>query len=214
MKDKIKLLLEYMKKEKELTREWDEEDGIDVNAEDYKIDGLATVDRIKNFIGYRNIRVEEAWFNKLHRGDTSRETREKAYDYDAERSRRHSLALNSMIGLNDFGEKYGLPKFYEGELIRGSDIDNYKNIDVRKKETDFFLQFIDKLSRTSGVLMEKYMEEMNMDVDKSDVEMSFIRELQSNVDAVDNKYGVEKNLTEDDGDVKFKDDDILSGFDR
>lgn len=214
MKDKIKLLLEYMKKEKELTRQWDEEDGIDVNAEDYKIDSLITVSRVQSFIGYRNIRVEEAWFNKLNKGDTSRETREKAYEYDAERSRRHSLALNSMIGMNEFGEKYGLPKFYEGELIRGSDIDNYKNIDVRKKETDFFLQFIDKLSRTSGILMEKYMEEENMDISKSEEELDFIHELQKNVDIVDNKYGVEKNLTEDDGDIIFKDDDILSGFDR
>lgn len=214
MKDKIKLLLEYMKKEKELTRQWDEEDGIDVNAEDYKIDNLVTVDRIKNFIGYRNIRVEEAWFNKLNRGNTSREVREKAYDYDAERSRRHALALAGMIGLNEFGERYGLPKFYEGELVCGSDIDNYKNIDVRKKETDFFLQFIDKLSRTSGILMKKYMEEENMDISKSEEELGFIRELQKNVDTVDNKYGVEKNLTEDDGDITFKDDDILSGFDR
>lgn len=214
MKDKIKLLLEYMKKEKELTRQWDEEDGIDVNAEDYKIDSLVAVSRVKNFIGYRNIRIEEAWFNKLNNGDTSREIREKAYEYDAERSRRHSLALNSMIGMNEFGEKYGLPKFYEGELVEGSDIDNYKNIDVRKKETDFFLQFIDKLSRTSGMLMEKYMEEMNMDISKSEEELNFIKELQHEVNVVDNKYGVEKNLTDDDGDVKFKDDDILSGFDR
>lgn len=212
MKDKIKLLLEYMKKEKELTREWDEEDGIDVNAEDYKIDGLATVDRIKNFIGYRNIRVEEAWFNKLHRGDTSRETREKAYDYDAERSRRHSLALNSMIGLNEFGKKYDLPVFYEGELVTGTDIENYKNIPTRKKETDFFLQFIDKLSRTPAIVMQKYFEQVG--IEKGGQEESFIRELQSNVENIDNKYGVEKNLIEDDGDIKFKDDDILSGYDR
>lgn len=212
MEDKIKLLLEYMKKEKELTKEWDKEDGIDVNSADYKIDFLLTVDRIKSFIRYRNIRIEEAWFSKLHKGDISRKTIEKFYDYDDERVKRHSLALNSMIGLNEFGKKYGLPKFYEGELIRGSDIDNYANIAIRKKETDFFLQFIDKLGRTSNIVMEKYMEEMN--IEKSDIEIGFIKELQSNVDVVDNKYGVEKNLIKDDGDIKFKDDETLSEWNR
>ncbi len=214
MEDKIKLLLKYIEKEKELTREWDKEDGIDVDAEDYKITSLVNVDRIKNFIGYRNIRIEEAWFNKLNRGNTSREVREKAVDYDAERSRRHSLALNSMVGINRFGDEHGLPKFYDGELVQGSDIDNYRNIDVRKKETDFFLQFIDKLSRTSGIIIDRYMDEAGINREDSDGGMSFIKELQRNVDTVDNKYGVEKNLTEDDGDIKFKDDDILSGYDR
>ena len=35
MEDKIKLFLQYVKKEKELMLEFDREDGIDVDAEDY-----------------------------------------------------------------------------------------------------------------------------------------------------------------------------------
>lgn len=205
MEDKIKLFLQYMKKEKELIREWDKEDGIDVDSPEYKIESLLCVDRVKAFIAYRNIRVEEAWYLKLNNGNHSKEIREKVYEYDAERSRRHSLALNSMIGFNMFGEKYGLPKFYDGELLEPKDIDNYKNIPIRKKETDFFLQFIDSLSRISSLTMKKYFEEVGIEGEAKE-DVSFIRELQSGVEGVDRKYGVEETLLDDDGDIKFKDE--------
>jgi len=210
MEDKIKLFLQYMNKEKELVREWDREDGIDVDSPNYK-QTLLSVDRVRAFISYRNIRIEEAWYTKLNRGNNDREIREKLYEYDAERSRRHSLALNSMIGLNDFGEMYGLPKFYDGELVRGQDIENYKNIDVRKEETKFFLGFVDQLCRTPGIVIEKYLAELGIDGEAKE-EASFIRELQSNVDTIDRKYNVDKPLLEDDDTITFKDQEDLNRF--
>lgn len=210
MEDKIKLLLQYIQKEKELTRQWDKEDGIDVDAEDYKIKSLLCIDRIKSFIAYRNIRVEEAWYLKLNRGVTSREVREKACEYDAKRSRRHSLALNSMIGLNMFADKYELPKFYDGEMLEPKEIENYRNIPVRKEQTKFFLCFIDSLSRTSSTTIQKYFEELGIK-EKAEEDIPFIRELQSGVESIDSAYGVEETLLDEDGEIKFKDD---KKFDR
>ena len=204
MEDKIKLFLQYMKKEKELQISWDKEDGIDVDAEGYRPE-LLCVDRVKSFISYRNIRVEEAWYSKLNNGNSSREVREKVVEYDATRSRRHALALNSMIGLNMFGERYGLPKFYDGELLEPKDIDNYKNISTRKKETDFFFGFIDTLSRTPMIKMEEYFSEVGIDKEAKD-EKSFIKELQSNVESTDRAYGVTSPILSDDDDIKFKDE--------
>lgn len=201
MEDKIKLFLQYVKKEIELTKKWDKEDGIDIEADDYKISSLLCVDRIKSFIAYRNIRVEEAWFLKLNRGDHSREKSEKAAEYDSKRSRRHSLALNSLLGLNMFGEKYGLEKFYDGEVLNAEEIESYKNIRIRRQETDFFLQFIDSLSRVPSIKMKEYINEAGLD---ENISNTFIRELQSGVESVERKYGVEKNLLTDDGEIKFK----------
>lgn len=212
MDDKVKLFLQYMKKEIELNREWDKEDGIDVDADDYKI-SLTCVDRVKSFISYRNLRIEEAWYNKLNAGKNSREVREKVYAYDAERSRRHSVALNSMIGFNIFGERYGLPPFYDGEMLKASEIESYKNIPARKAETEFFLKFIDKLSRMSSIKLKKYFEEVGID-ENSKQENEFIKELQSNLETVDRKYGVEEPLLEEDAKIKFVDTKLIDRYNR
>ena len=204
MEDKIKLILQYMKKEKEIMTEFDREDGVDVDSETYEPE-LLTVSRINAFIKYRNIRIEEAWYAKLTKGNKSREVTEKLYDYDKERSRRHSLALTSMEGLNMFAERNGLPLFYEGELLKPEEIDNYKNIPVRNEITNFFLGFIDQLNRTPGITMQKYFEEVGIEQD-SKIEAKFIRELQSNLEKTERDYGVEEPLLKDDGDIKFKDD--------
>lgn len=206
MEDKIKLFLEYMKKEKELRLEWDKEDGIDVNSPDYKLI-LLTVDRARTFIAYRNIRIEEAWFSKLNKGKHSRAIEEKAYDYDEKRCQKHALALNSLNALNKFGEEHGLKKFYDGPMLERSDIENYTNISVRNEETAFFLQFIDKLGRTTSKEMEKYFEEVG--IEQGEEESSFIKELQSNISSVESAYAVEEPPLEERSEIKFKDEEIF-----
>lgn len=203
MEDKIKLFLEYMKKEKEISMEFDKEDGIDVDSPDYKLD-LACVGRVQSFIAYRNIRIEEAWYSKLNTGNKSREVRERLNEYDAERSRRHATALNSLAGFNAFGERFGLPKFYEGELLDAKDIEDYRNIPVRKEETEFFLQFVDALGRVPSIKLQKYFEGAGIEQGKE--ESNFLRELQSNISKVEDAYGVEKPPLDEEGDITFKDE--------
>lgn len=212
MEEKIKLLLEYIKKDKEIMKENYRAMGASDEVEDCKLPVSANIERVKNFIAYRNVRVEESWFQKLHNGDNSRRVKEELCELDAKRSRRHADALVSVQQLNEFSQIHDLPLFYEGELVTGSDIENYVNIDTRKKETDFFLQFIDELSRTPSIVMDRYFKETG--IDKESEMPDFIKELQGNVEEVDLEYGVEKNLTEDDGDIVFKDEDALSRHER
>lgn len=206
MEDKIKLFLEYMKKEKELRLEWDNEDGIDVNSPDYKL-SLLTVDRVKTFIAYRNIRIEEAWFSKLNKGRKTKAIENQAYDYDDKRCKKHALALNSLNAFNQFGEAYGLEKFYDGPMLEKSDIDNYTNISVRNEETAFFLQFVDALGRVNSRQMNEYFKEVGIEPDKE--ESTFIRELQSNINKVEDSYRVEEPPLAEKDDIKFKDEDIF-----
>ena len=201
MEDKIKLFLRYMKKEKELTLQWDREEGIDVDAEDYKLN-LLCVGRVKSFINYRNIRIEEAWYSKLTKGDTSREVSEKIIEYDCMRTKAHARALSSLADFNKFGEMYGLPKFYDGELLDSKDIEDYRNIKTRKEETDFFLSFIDAINRTPMSKMLEYFSEVGL----GSSEKSFLHDLQSNIEKTNRAYGVSEPFLSDDDDIKFKDD--------
>ncbi len=206
MEDKIKLFLKYIKREKELRLKWDEEAGIDINSPDYKI-MLRTVDRIKTFVAYRNIRIESAWFSKLNKGKRSRAIEEKAYDYEDKRCDCHSAALKSLLELNEFGEEHGLDKFYDGNMLTRKEIDNYTNIPTRNEETAFFLGFIDKLGRTTSKQMNEYFAEVGITQGKE--ESDFIKELQSNISSVESSYNVEVPPLSEKDDIKFKDDNIF-----
>lgn len=204
MEDKIKLLLLYMKKEKEILIESDREEGIDVDSPDYQLIS-GCVGRIQSFIAYRNIRIEEAWYQKLNKGRILESYERKCNEYDAERSRRHSTALNSLAGFNAFGKAVGLPQFYDGELLTASEIENYQNIPVRLEETAFFLQLIDKLGRVKGIEMQKYFEELGIEPEKEESE--FMRELQRSISKVEDDYNVKQPLLEEDGETIFREDD-------
>lgn len=206
MEDKIKLFLEYVKKEKELRLKWDKEAGMDVNASDYKI-MIQTVDRVRTFVAYRNVRIEEAWFSKLNKGKNSRAIEEKADDYEEKRCKCHADALKSIIDLNQFGEEHGLKKFYDGKMLTVKEIENYTNIATRNEETAFFLGFIDKLGKITSKQMNEYFEEVGIAQGKE--ESNFIKELQSNISSVENSYKVEVPPLSEKDDIKFKDDSIF-----
>lgn len=212
MEDKVKLFLKYLKKEKELRLKWDEEDGYDINASDYKLN-LLCVDRVKSFISYRNIRIEEAWYSKLNKGKRTKEVINKLYDYDEERVKRHAKALKAIIDINKFGEDNGLEKFYDGEVLDDKDISSYRNIPVRKKETDFFLRFVDTLGRTPGIKIKQYFKEIGVEGEAKE-ELDFIRELQAGVEKVDRMHNVQQPILSDDENVKFGDDKLLDKFTR
>jgi len=203
MEDKIKLLLLYMKKEKEIIIESDREEGIDVDAPDYKLIS-GCVGRIQSFISYRNIRIEEAWYQKLNKGRRLESYERKCNEYDTERSRRHATALNSLAGFNEFGKNFGLPKFYDGELLTAREIENYQNIPVRLEETAFFLQLVDKLGRVKAIEVQKYFEEVGIEEGKE--ESTFFRELQRSISKTEDDYNVKQPLLEEDGETIFRED--------
>lgn len=212
MEDKVKLFLKYMEKEKELRLQWDEEDGYDVHSPEYKLN-LLCVDRVKSFIAYRNIRIEEAWYSKLNKGKRTKEVINKLYDYDEERVKRHAKALKAISDINKFGEDNGLEKFYDGEVLDVKDIDSYRNIPIRKKETDFFLSFIDTLGRTPGIKITEYFKEIGIKGEAKE-EFDFIRELQAGVEKIDREHNIEEPILKDDENIKFGDDKLLDKFTR
>ena len=72
----VQLIMQYIEKEKVIQKQFDEDDGIDVNAEDYKPEASVITDYINSFLNYRNIRTEQAYISRANDGNNSREVRE------------------------------------------------------------------------------------------------------------------------------------------
>ena len=200
MKKNIELLMQYMNKEIEINKEFDEEDGIDTTSEDYEPSYDSMKLKIESFINYRDIRTKQFWVSKLYNGMESRKKASLRVELDEER-RRHNAALTSLVGLCKFGEKFGLPKIYEGSLLTTNEIENHesKNYDKRKEMTDFFLKLVNDVN-------EVYIDREVVSISEN----KFITDLKQQIYKTDRDYGVEKGLTEDEGDIVFKDNsDII-----
>ena len=191
----INLILQYIEKEKEENRRYDEEDGIDVNAEDYKPEADAIIMMIENMLKYRELRVEQAYISKMNMGNNSREFREKAVELDKDRREKHNLALTSLKGLNEFAKKYNLEPIYEGRVLTDEQIDSHDKFtyDVREEMTDAFLKMLIELG--------------NFSIEKEVNSKEEIMKLQRRIDKTERKYGVKRELEHDDGDIEFKDFD-------
>lgn len=187
----IEILRTYIEKEKELNREFDEKDGIDVAAPDYEPDADATQIRLKHLLGYREIRTLQAYASKLARGDNSRDTRSRLNSMDEDRRRRHNLALTSFKGLIEFGRENGLEPLYEGPVLTDAEIDSHApmTLDTRKEMTDAFLKILVDIDKTP------YMSINN-------AELSGIK---NDIEKVDREYKVSKPLEHDDDDINFED---------
>ena len=201
MEEKIGLLIQYMNKEIEINKEFDNEDGIDVTSEDYEPSYDSMKLKIESFIKYRDVRTKQFWVSKLYNGMESRKKASLRSELDKERRRRHNMALTSLVGLCKFGEKFGLPKIYNGNLLTTDEIENHesKNYDTRKEMTDFFLKLVDDIN-------EIYIDREAVSINEN----KFITGLKQQIYKTDRDYGVEKGLTEDEGDIVFKDNrDII-----
>lgn len=197
--DKIKILLEYMEKEIEINKNYDEEDGIDVNSSDYCPSYFTTKKRLESFINYKEIRVKQHWHSVI--SNKLNVDKEKyaitANKFDRERRMYHNAALESVIGFNYFAKKYNLQPIYEGELLTSEEIEkhNSKDHEKRMKMTDFFLELLNDIENFNIELTK----------DKS-IEDNFLLGLKSKVEKIDRDYEVQETLTSDDGVIKVKDE--------
>ena len=197
----VELIIKYIEKEKELNIMFDKEDGIDVDAEDYKpTENLITIDRLKNLLSYRTLRTRQAYISKISNGDNSRKTREMLVEIDKDRRDKHNLALSSFKGLNEFAKKYGLEPLYKGKMLTEEQIDSHdpSTYDIRKDMTDAFLKILIELGNYSARENFKGAKE--------------IETVQDEIYRVERDYGVKGELKEDDGDVVFEDEKFFPEF--
>ena len=195
----IEILRTYIEKEKEITRAFDEEDGIDVNDPNYEPEADAINRKLKNILGYREIRTLQAYASKLARGDYTKDTRSKLVEMDKARRSSHNLALANFKGLVEFGKKYGLESLYDGALLTDQEIERHTvdTLDVRKEMTDAFLKMLVDIDKTPYSL-----------VDNKEISV-----LKNKIEKVDRDYKVSKAIEHDDDDVEFEDfNDKYRGF--
>ena len=192
----VELIIEYIKKEKEVNRMFDKADGIDVDAEDYKPDESVIVKKILNILEYRKLRTEQAWYSDMARGDFSRSTRQELYNLNNERRFKHNLALTSFLELNEFAKKYGLEPIYKGEMLTAKEIVDHNpgKLDARQEMTDSFLKLLLDLGDYS-------IRKCNEPDAKKE-----LMKIQNNIAKIQRDYKVKKELEYDDGDILFDED--------
>lgn len=188
----IELIMQYIEKEKEINRTFDEEDGIDINADDYEPSADAILQKIMLMLKYRELRTEQAFLANVYKGDRSRETLETLAELDKDRRIRHNLALTALKGLNIFAEKNNLEPIYKGKVLSEEEIENHSpaSYDTRMEMTDAFLEILKDLG------------EYSIEENSSKKQMM---QIITRIDETKRKYGVKEELKHDDGDIKFKD---------
>ena len=191
----VELIKMYINKEKEITKQFDKEDGIDVEAEDYEPKATATLMRIKSFLSYRELRTKQAYTSKMSKGNKDRAVMERLAKFDKDRREKHNLALTSLNGLVDFAERFNLEPIYTGKRLSEKEIKEHKadSYDTRLEMTDAFLQILIDLGNYST---------------RECSDKSLKKDLESIKDQMykfSKDYGVTKELSYDDGDISFED---------
>lgn len=193
----IELVKQYINKEKELCRKFDEEDGIDTSLDTYEPNANVTLQRIMNLLSYREVRVKQAYISKLSRGDNSREMRQMLSELDKDRREKHNLALSSLKGLVDFAKRYNMELIYTGPMLSEKEIEEHKpsSFDARQKMTDSFLSILKDL----GDYSTRQCTDSSL---KKDLEM-----VKNKIYKIDREYKVKQELMYDEGDILFEDFD-------
>lgn len=191
----VELLLKYIEKEKEINKAFDEEDGIDINASNYKPSAEVTIRRIMNLLAYREVRVKQAYVSKMNVGNNSRDIRAILAGLDKDRREKHNLALSSLKGLVEFAKKNNLEPIYTGNILSEKEIEEHKpsSYDVRQEMTDAFLKILKDLSDYSI---------RNFDVRENNKELKYIH---NRLYEIEGDYSVKQELIKDDGDILFYD---------
>lgn len=191
----VSIILSYIQKEQEITRMYDKEDGIDVNAEDYVPEADITIRRIECLLAYRELRTKQAYTAKIVRGNNTRTVRERLATLDRDRREKHNLALTSFKGLIEFAKKYNLEPIYTGNILSEEEIESHSSdtYDVRKEMTDSFL----KLLKDLGNYSTRQIIDKNVRKD--------IEKVQNRIFKNQRDYGIKQELLEDKGDIKFED---------
>lgn len=193
----VELILQYIEKEKEINKEFDRKDGIDVDSEDYKPEADATIRRIMNLLDYREIRTEQAYLSKVRMGDNSRSNREIMAKIDKDRRDSHNLALSSFKGLNEFAIKNNMEPLYKGKMLSEEEIKSHdpSTYDIRMQMTDVFLNLLKELG--DYTIRDYPNQETKKDIEN----------IQGRIYKFERDYGITQELLNDDGDILFKDTD-------
>ena len=194
-KKNVELIKMYINKEKEITKQFDKEDGIDVEAEDYEPKAEVTLMRIMSFLSYRELRTKQAYTMKISKGNKERSVMERLAQFDKDRRQKHNLALTSLNGLVDFAEKYNLESIYTGRRLSKEEIKNFGSgtYETRLEMTEAFLQILIDLGNYST---------------RECSDKSLKRDLESIKDEmykVSRDYKVKRELSSDDGEIVFED---------
>ena len=199
MSDNLKLLFEYMDKEMEMNRQFDKEDGIDIDAPDY-VPECTTLTRVLSFEKYRRAYTETMYQDFLVKSGCKKNPTVTA-ELDRNQRQAHNSALSHLLGFKNLGKALGLKPLYEGaevskESIRGMGSDHS---DARKEMTDFFLKIITELS--------------NFNI--KEIENKIIREnAQTIADSIrkdNHDFRVKDDgLKEYHGDIEFEDEDNIN----
>ena len=181
MENKIELLKEYINKE--------------VSMFECEPEDTSSFTRVKAFLDYRNIRIKQAWYAKISKGETSREYASRRSELDKERRLYHNAALTALLSFDRAAEVLDLPPIYTGKKLTKEQIESHDSgsLDARKEMTDWFFGLVNEIY--------DYTPERE-DLNKRKEE-GFIESLQGGVYKFDREYGVEEPIREDDGDVIF-----------
>ena len=125
--DKLQLLFDYMSKEAELRRQWDKEDGIDVDAPDYKPESTV-MQGVMGFEKYRRAYTESMYLDVLARNGVPKNPT-LTQELDRKQREAHNAALTYLLGFKELSKVLNLEPFYTGEevskeSIRGMGSDN------------------------------------------------------------------------------------------
>lgn len=187
---KINLLIEYAKKEAELNKEFDREDGIDVNSNEYELNYESTKKRIETFIRYKEIRTKQYWYSMKFKDSSVKSYATGRNELDKQRRFLHNSALQSVLGFDKFAERFNLPKLYEGNLLTAEEIESHdsKAYDKRMEMTDFLFSLLNEIEDL----------DINMQIEESDKEYTdFMSNLKKQVEKVDRDYGVKSSIKKD-----------------
>lgn len=190
--DNLKLLFEYINLENNIIRDFDEEDGIDVNSPDYVPESMM-LKRLDDMEEYRMARTLLACVQKMIKDGLIHKDTEYVASLDRAQRRKHNKALTSLMGMNEFARKHGLREIYTGKLVDKKDIRDMGagDLEARAEMTNFFLGLLNELS----------------DFNIKQIQNSFVkqqlRDVQRKISTTCSKYDVKKPLSQYNGNIEF-----------
>lgn len=192
--EELELLFQYIEKENEIITEFDKEDGIDVEAEDYVPDSMM-MNRLSAMEDYRIAKTLLASVKKMMTDGLCGKNPEMVNSLDRDQRQKHNRALTSLMSMNEFAEKQGLPQLYTGKLVDKHDIRDLGtgNLEARIEMTNFFLGLLTQLSKYNvRELKNEYLKKQ-------------LKDVQRKMDATNSKYKVKKELSSYDSEIEFYD---------
>lgn len=192
--EELELLFSYIEKENEIVKEFDKEDGIDVESDSYVPDSMI-IKRLSIMEDYRVAKTVLASVNKMIKEGLVSKDIDYVASLDEKQRRKHNNALTALMGMNDFARRNGLKEIYTGELVDKNDIIGLGigNLDARIEMTNFFLNLLTQVStynirEIKNQQMKKQLNSIQKKIDKTNVD-----------------YKVKKELKTYDGEIEFYD---------